>query len=135
MTAIEVGLGPVDFTQIPPGGAAAELITGIQGGWHIDVAARLWGQPGQGLVLRYELRDPALDTMPGRPAAYRLAPDRLVPAGDHLVHFGRVVFAIDQPAEVVGRTLSLSAAVSPSGQSDGMPGPRDERTVHIVDAE
>ena len=127
---VELGTGRTSFVEIPESGATLELIAGPQGGWHIDVTARLWGLEIDGLILTYEIRRDG--EMINLPRQFTLREALVVREGDHWLRAGDFVpFDIGMPSEVVGDTVTVHVI------AEHVDGPRaeDSRTVTIVDEE
>ena len=127
---VELGTGRTSFVEIPESGATLELIAGPQGGWHIDVTARLWDLTIDGLILTYEIRRDG--EMINLPRQFTLREALVVPEGDHYLRAGDFVpFDIAMPSDVVGDTVTVHVI------AEHVDGPRaeDSRTVTIVDEE
>jgi hypothetical protein len=128
---LEVGTGTATFRALAASGGTIELVHGPQGGYHVDVAARLYGLDPEGLVLRYEtrcMRDDALLAF----SEIGLRRSLVVPEGDHFVHVGaRTVFDTTDPAPFVGLAVRVLAIATPAS---GGPPVTDERAVLVVDA-
>jgi hypothetical protein len=83
-----------------------EIVAGPQGGWHIDVGARVEGLPAMGL-LRYRLLDER-GAVVSRPAEFAVDPGRVVPDGTAWVRLGdRVVLDVSVLEELSGRSVTL----------------------------
>ncbi len=125
---VVLGTGGSAFVDIPPSGATLELVHGPQGGWHLEVSARLYGLTIDGLLLGYRTeRDGTVVSMP---TEYTLERFRVVPEGDHYLRAGdRVIFDIADGSEVVGATVDVIVTATPT---DGDP-VTDRRTVTVVD--
>lgn len=125
---VELGTGRTSFVEIPPMGAELELVAGPQGGWHIDVTARLHGLAIEQLLLTYEItRDGEIVSMPRQ---FMLREALVLREGDHYLRAGDFVpFQITQPADVVGDTVVVRVT------AEAVDGARaeDQRTVTIVD--
>lgn len=127
---VELGTGRTTFVPIPESGAALELVAGPQGGWHVDVTARLYEFEIAGLLLTYEIvRDGEIISMPRQ---FVLREAIVVREGDHWLRVGDFVpFDIEMPSEVVGDTVTVRVVAQPA---EGGPDD-DERVVRIVDEE
>ncbi|MEM9193624.1 MAG: hypothetical protein AAGF12_30900 [Myxococcota bacterium] len=127
--SVEVGLGISDFQPIMAG-TEAELVFGPQGGWHIDVAARVYGLAPDQLVLTYEMFNDQ-GTAISEPLSFRLSPRRVIDAGDHFIRLGdRAVFDIDAEDEVLGSTIEIRAAVETENGTVA----EDRRMVRVIAA-
>ncbi len=105
------------------------LVHGPQGGWHLDLTARIGAGSVEGLVLSYRV------TLDGRALEYPvravLSARRVLREGDHWVRVGdRAVLDIGAPAEVAGRTVEVVATLS---RAEGAEVARDARSVRVVD--
>jgi hypothetical protein len=127
---VELGTGRTSFVEIPESGAELELIAGPQGGWHIDVTARLYDLAIDGMLLTYEItRDGTVISMPRQ---FMLREAIVVREGDHWLRAGDFVpFEITQPSDVAGDTVTVRVIAE---ATDGARA-EDERSVTIVDRE
>lgn len=130
LARVELGTGTTSFVTIPESGAELELVAGPQGGWHIDVTARLYELIIEDLLLTYEIeRDGVIISMPRQ---FMLREALVTPEGDHYLRAGDFVpFEISQPSDVVGDTVVVRAIAE---ATDGARA-EDEHTVTIVDNE
>lgn len=109
--AIEIGGGATAFEALAREGAPdVELVSGLQGGWHLELGARLRGFELGAITLEYEVvrvEDGAsLVRLPVRLGASGLA----VEPDGALVRWGdRAIFDVSSPAEIVGARLELRA--------------------------
>ena len=128
---VELGTGRANFVEIPTSGATMEIVAGPQGGWHLEVSARLYGLTVEGLLLSY--RTEQSGAMISMPVQYLLSERRLVRDGDRWLRQGDiVVFDITGPEEVVGETVDVFVVAEPP---DG-PAVTDSRMgVLVVDEE
>ncbi|MEM9068990.1 MAG: hypothetical protein AAGE52_10810 [Myxococcota bacterium] len=129
---VELGTGQERFVPVTDVGSRVELVAGFQGGFHIDVAVRLYDMPVDGLVLRYEVRD--LDgTVRSLPAEYALRESRATREGDAWVHTGNFVqLDIRVASDVIGDTVVLAVEADPLGRLAPV---TDEVTVTVADDE
>lgn len=127
---VELGTGTTSFVAIPESGGQLELVAGPQGGWHVDVTARLYDFEIEGLLLSYEIRrDGAIVSMPRQ---FELREAIVVREGDHWLRAGDFVpFEITMPSDVVGDTVTVQVLAEPTEGSAAS----DARTVLIVDEE
>jgi hypothetical protein len=124
----ELGVGPVGFTPLEDG-AEVEVSHGVQGGWHISVAARLSNLEVDGVRLRYELRAPGGELI-GIPGDYLLSPALVFQDDDQAIHTnGRILLELADRDAVVDTQRVLSLDVQTAG---GEP-LQDARRVTIVD--
>lgn len=127
---VVLGTGRTTFVEIPPTGATLELVAGPQGGWHIDVTARLYDLDVEQLLLTYEITRG--DEVVSMPRQFMLREALVLREGDHFLRAGDFVpFDITQPADIVGDTVvvSVTAEAVDGARAD------DRRTVRIVDEE
>jgi hypothetical protein len=104
---IELGTGLVTYAAVVEDDGV-EIVLGPQGGWHINVAARLWNLDPESIDLEYELVLDDADRPANYPARYALTGRRVIDIGDHYVRVGdRLVLDIDSPSDVVGRGGTL----------------------------
>jgi hypothetical protein len=128
---IEIGGGATAFEMLPSGGEPdVELVSGLQGGWHLDLGARLRGFERGAITIEYEVvrvEDGAsLVRLPVRLGASGLA----VEADGALTRWGdRAIFDVGSPSEVVGARVELRARAT----ADGGRVAEDARVVRIVD--
>ena len=134
MPRLEIGLGTTEFNEIGVGTAPteAELVNGPQGGWHIDVAFRLYGvEPGD-ITLRIWGYDVATEEERTIRIQRFLTPRRVTPRGDHLLRLGdQMIFMVEDGSEAVGLDLRIEAEIEPEGGPIAMA----QETVRIVDNE
>lgn len=130
--AIEIGGGATAFEALPREGEPdVELVSGLQGGWHLDLGARLRGFERGAITIEYEVvrvdDGAVLVRVPVRVGASGLA----VEADGALARWGdRAIFDVSAPAEVVGVRVELRARAT----ADGWREAADARVVRIVDA-
>ena len=107
MPSFELGTGLGRFVALADGDAL-ELVAGLQGGWHVDVAVRTTGVEPDGLTLTYE----AFDAESGASLSHRtfaaLESANVLWTQAGWVRVGdRVVFDITAAKEVVGALVCL----------------------------
>lgn len=128
-SSVVIGLGVVDFTATNDGDDA-ELVAGPQGGWHVDIALRLFNVEPDGALLTLQGFDADTGDALTVPIARRLTRSRVRRVDDHWLRLGdQMVFDVGDPAEVTGRNVRLSATIAEAegGETSG------ELRVHIVD--
>jgi hypothetical protein len=109
---VVLGTGTSSFVTIPDDGAELELVAGPQGGWHVDLTARLWDVDLDGLRIRYEAVPVGGTTPISVPTELILSPSRVVREGDHWLRAGDFLqMDVTNPAEVVGMQLDVSVHV------------------------
>lgn len=125
---VELGTGLANFVDIPTAGAEMEIVAGPQGGWHLEVTARLYELTIDELRLSYRIEREGMTI--SMPVEYSLTERRLVRDGDRWLRAGdQVRFEISDPIEVVGDTVQVVVTADPV---DGDP-VSDRRTVTVVD--
>ncbi|MBL9025819.1 MAG: hypothetical protein JNL21_26730 [Myxococcales bacterium] len=99
--SIELGAGRTEFVELPSEGATLELVSGPQGGWHLEITLRMTSYDGELVTLDYRASDVG-GTALGYPAEYPVDADNLVLAADgRYERVGdRVVLNIAGPDEV-----------------------------------
>lgn len=127
---IELGTGTTGFETLSDGDPV-ELVAGIQGGWHVDVAVQFGGFGPAGIQLLYSAVDGD-----GQPVSF-VTPALLSEAGlldggeEAWVRVGdRVVLDIQSQDEVVGEEIVLRVTAELADQIWS-----DERRVLVVDLE
>jgi len=126
---VTVGHGEVDYLPLSDGDAV-ELIYGPQGGWHLNLGARVGGIGPDSVILTYRIWDVARTHQVGYPIKMvpTLSPS---PDDDSFEQCGiSVVLAIEAPEDVVQHKLLVETELI-----DGSLVVRDARTVVIVDRE
>ncbi|MCB9759694.1 MAG: hypothetical protein H6739_07615 [Alphaproteobacteria bacterium] len=109
---IELGAGQSGFVPLADGDAVP-LVHGLQGGWHVDLALRFGGMGPNGVHLRYEAFDAADDTLLSFATETVLSPSRVLEEGEGWLRLGdRVVFDIEEAAEVLGREVRFEVAAT-----------------------
>jgi hypothetical protein len=128
---VELGTGVANFVEIPVTDPEMELIAGPQGGWHLNVSARLYDLTIPDLLLTYRAEQDGV-TVAG-PVVFLLSERRLVRDGERWLRQGdQLIFAITGPADVVGERVDVIVLAEPT---DG-PAVSDRRTgVLVVDVE
>lgn len=133
---LELGTGLTQHRAVADGDAV-ELISGPQGGWHLEFTVRGCGQPPAGLMLRYTAVMAATDgggpggDMVSVPSTAMLTSRNTVAMdGDCFMRVGdRAVLAVTSPADVVGRTLLLAVEGLRGGETQH----RATAAVQVVD--
>lgn len=128
--AIQLGTGATSF-QALENGSSLEVISGPQGGWHLNVAARISGMEPEGIQLSYEVRRPggstpinfrSVSTL-SRRSVVETQPGVFDKLGD------RAVLNIGAPTDVANQDLEVRVqALASDGQ-----GATGVRTVRVVD--
>jgi hypothetical protein len=131
LARVELGTGTSTFVALPATGGTMELVHGPQGGYHVEVATRLWGLAPEGLVLTYSARRTSDGTVVST-TPYVLTAARVVREGDHLLRAGDItIFDVADPPSLVGQTIEVTVTAR---LPDGSIEVSDSRTVTIADA-
>lgn len=99
---VEVGLGLDRFVPVADGDPI-ELVFGPQGGWHVDLAARVYGaNEADEIILSFRVYQP--DGQIAYPIKRLVDPERAPRSEDGALEYpgAQLVFAIMDPSEVVG---------------------------------
>jgi len=117
---IEIGGGTDAFEPLGPG-STAELVHGPQGGYHVQIAFRLWGIDPEGLLIQAHGYDATTGDEITIPAERILTARRVSMEGDHLLRLGdRLVFTTTDPTTVydpatsTGTDLRITATLTPA---------------------
>jgi len=124
---VELGVGYAAWEPIA-NGDSVELVAGIQGGWHLDVALWLDGFGPGGVTVVYDAVDSDARRVSFLTQAV-LNEQSVIEAEQGWHRVGdRIVLDIEGPEDVVGSTLILRATATLGEQSWS-----DERRVVVVD--
>lgn len=124
---IELGTGRTAYASVEDGDPV-ELVAGLQGGWHLDVAVRFGGFGPNGALLVYAARTESGELISYETQAL-LTGNSVLPDGEGWIRLGdRVVLNIIRANEVVGQTLVLEVTAT---LGDGTW--TDQRRVLVVD--
>lgn len=123
--AVDLGTGLDRFIALPDG-AELEVVHGPQGGWHVEVSARLSGFDPEGIPLRFEVQDESGAIV----AEVRLAllRRRLLVDGCAWLRTDIVVLSQPDPPAVLGALVTVRVVVEIAGAPL-----ISERTVRVVD--
>ena len=126
---VEIGTGLTEFIDVADG-ADVELVAGPQGGWHVDVALRLYGMDPMDMRLRIEGRNDATGDVVTVPVERILTNRRVRDMGDHYLRLGdQTVFMVLGPEEATDIDLRIDVTATPvEGE-----GASAQKIVHIVD--
>jgi len=132
---IEIGTGTEAFEALGPG-TMVELVNGPQGGYHVQMAFRLWEIDPEGLLIEAHGYDATTGAEVTIPVERVLTARRVSPEGDHLLRLGdRLVFTTTDPATVYdpatmrGTELRITATFTPAVGDPVMA----ETTTMVVD--
>ena len=128
--SLEVGEGRAAFIELADE-ALVEIVLGAQGGWHVDLGARVAGARPAGQFITYRIWDIEGGEQIAYPIKASIEPAEVVARVDGFEQHGiRTVFAIDDPSDVVGRQGLLEAELI-----QGIDVIVDRRVVTFVDNE
>ncbi len=126
---VEIGTGLTDFVEVPEG-SEVELVMGPQGGWHIEIATRLYGMDPMDLNLRIQGFDAETEGLITIVVERVLTRRRVRDEGDHYLRLGdQLVFAVEDGSQVVGKRVRIEVDATPAGGATV----HAEKTVLIVD--
>lgn len=126
---LEIGTGLVEFIEVAEGDDV-ELVAGPQGGWHVDVAIRLYGMNPMDMTLEIHGFDDATDEQLTVPIRRILTMRRVRDQGDHFLRLGdQAVFMVLSPEEAVARDLRLEVRAVPAEGE----GASATKVVHVID--
>lgn len=126
---IEIGTGLSEFIEIDDG-ADVELVMGPQGGWHVDVALRLYDLDPMDMQLTIEGFDITDDESATIQIERLLTLRRVREEDDHYVRLGdQLVFTVADGSQAEGRDIRIEVEAR---QADGGVG-RASKVIHVVD--
>lgn len=127
---LELGAGRTEFVELSEDTPTLEIVSGPQGGWHLEVTLQLTHYDGAPLVLDYQAR-----TLDGRslgfPAEYAVDADRLLEEeGGRFLRVGdRVILDVTGPEVVEGLEVRVICRASRNGQTLA----ETERSLQLLD--
>lgn len=125
---LELGSGLSEFVQVSDGDTLP-LVYGIQGGWHVDTAARLGGIDLDGAFLTYDAFDPDSGELLNYSYEATLSEALLLEQEDGWLRLGdRVVFDVASDTDVLDRTIRIEATLTDAAGNTW----QDTRTVVVV---
>lgn len=126
---IEIGTGLTDFIEVEDGGDV-ELVMGPQGGWHVDVALRLYDLDPMDMQLTIEGFDITDDESATIQIERLLTLRRVREEDDHYLRVGdQLVFTVADGSQAEGRDIRIEVQAT---QADGGVG-RASKVIHVVD--
>lgn len=129
---IEIGTGIVDFVEVPRGGDV-ELVMGLQGGWHVEIAFRLYGLDPESLRLMIRGTRAGTEEEVIVPIDRTLTARRVEERDGYLLRTGELgIFTIEAAEEVIGADVLISVAATPPTGEDPFV-VHAENVFHIVD--
>lgn len=126
---VEIGTGLTEFIDIDDGDDV-ELVMGPQGGWHVDVALRLYDLDPQDMQLLIEGFYVEDDESATIEIERLLTLRRVRDEGDHFLRVGdQLVFTVADGSLVEGRDIRIEVqAIQASGGTG-----RASKVIHVVD--
>ena len=128
--SIELGAGRTAFSPFDDASPSLEVVSGPQGGWHLELTLRLVGYDGNELMLDYLALADTGESL-GFPASYVVSAQKLLPVSDGSHHRlgDRVVLQIEGPDRVANQQIEVSCDAS----LDGVSLAYDARSVWVRD--
>lgn len=128
---VELGVGLEHFEPLAPAGGTVNLIFGPQGGWHLEVSARIGGMAPDRVTIEYIARDAATGAVLSVRTRSLFSVGFTERDGDWIARPGdRLVLGIEGEGAVLGRVVTMSLEASEAGVVRA----RDERTATVVRA-
>ena len=125
---LELGSGQSEFIDVEDGDELT-LVYGIQGGWHVDGAAKFGGIDPEGASLTYLATDPDSGELLNYTYNAQLSENLLQEIEDGWLRLGDlVVFDVDSDSDVLGRTINIELTLT---DADGNT-MQDSRTVVVA---
>jgi hypothetical protein len=129
MPRVELGTGSTGFVPIPETGAELELVAGPQGGFHVELTARIYDVNIEGLIISYDGTPVGAAAPTTYPTSITLDSTMVVREGDHWLRNDILRFMVSGPADIVGMQVDVRVVVQCiSGLSA-----QDVRRATIVD--
>ncbi len=109
--AVILGTGITSFIPVE-NGDEMEMVMGPQGGWHVDLAYRLYNMDPMDMRVSIEGTDIDSGEALTVPLSRVLTIRRVADRGDHFLRVGdQAVFRINMPDEAIGKRLRLDIEV------------------------
>jgi hypothetical protein len=113
---VEVGEGPEIFRPLVDEESTLELVFGPQGGFHVDVAARLWNVNPDQVDIEYSLVLDSVSRTVHYPARYNLSLMAVEVMEDYYLRLGDRIFFLKGPAsDIVGKPGTLQVRLLEGG--------------------
>jgi hypothetical protein len=126
---VQIGTGTSAFVELPASGGLIELVHGPQGGYHVELAARIWGLDPEALRITYRVVRRS-DGVVLSATPYVLSPARVVQEGDHLLRTGDIaVLDVAGPMDVVSEDIELTLIARARDGNEAS----DTRVATVVD--
>ena len=127
--SVQIGTGLSSFAPFAEETPTLELVMGIQGGWHLELAARLVGFDAPSVVLEWTVVRSSDAAVLAR-LPLRVGPRGLAADGDGWVRLAeRVILDIGAPSEVAPGMLEITLVASDGFDHRAT----DARVVRLVD--
>ncbi len=112
---IELGAGRVDFIPVQDGDFI-ELVSGPQGGYHLEFTLRLFDVDPDGLVLDYQVHAHASTKRLSGPARYVIATGYVLDRKEYFLRVGdRAILEIKAPMEARNLDVDASCRIERAG--------------------
>jgi hypothetical protein len=112
---IELGAGRVDFIPVQ-NGDSIELVSGPQGGYHLEFTLRLFDVDPEGLVLDYQVHERSSAKRLSIQARYIIGKGYVLDRGDHFLRVGdRAILDVKSPMEARGLEVDASCRIERAG--------------------
>ncbi len=126
---IELGAGRVDFVALDEGGAI-ELVSGPQGGHHLEFTLRLFDVDPEDLVLDYQVHETTSKQRVSLPARYVITKATVLDRGDHFLRVGdRAVLDVKSAMAAQDMDVEVSCRIEREGATLA----EDKKKTTIVD--
>jgi hypothetical protein len=126
---IELGAGRVDFIPIEDSDSV-ELVSGPQGGHHLEFTLRLFDVDPDDLVLDYQVHDTTSNQRVSMPARYVIAKGYVIEREDHLLRVGdRAILDVKTAMTAQGMNVNLSCRIERQGATLA----EDKKKATIID--
>jgi hypothetical protein len=126
---IELGAGRVDFIPVQDGDFI-EVISGPQGGYHLEFTLRLFNVEPANLVLDYQVDQSEQGERLSFPARYAIGPGYVLNRGDHYLRVGdRAILDVESAQEAQGLEVAASCRV----ERGGVVLSEDKKILKIID--
>ena len=126
---IELGAGRVDFVALDESGSI-ELVSGPQGGYHLEFTLRLFDVDPDDLVLDYQVYEMTSKQRVSMPARYVITKASVLDRGDHFLRVGdRAILDVKSASAAQGMDVEVSCRIERKGATLA----EDKKKAAIVD--
>jgi hypothetical protein len=126
---ITLGAGRVNFVAIEEGDPV-ELVSGPQGGFHLEFTLRLFNGDPEGLVLDYRVYERQSAKQLSFPARYVIGKGYVLDKGDHFLRVGdRSILDVGSAMQAQGLQVDASCRIEHAGIVIA----EDQKTLTIID--